>query len=237
MSNVRLFFSESLSLNLSSKLNKSQSHYLIKVMRVKVGESFSLFNQSGEWEAKINEILKGIVEFTVSKKLREKDNEKDIWLAFTPIKSNFFSFMIQKATELGVTKFIPIITDRTIVRKINYERIEKIIIEASEQSNRIKVPKVEKRQNLNSFLEKNNNKINIIFGDLNTENQNLDPKIKKEDKPICIVIGPEGDFTESEREKILNFKSVQSLKINNNILRTETAAISALSIVNYFLNL
>ncbi len=237
MSNVRLFFSESLSLNLSSKLNKSQSHYLTKVMRVKVGKSFSLFNQSGEWEAKINEISKGIVEFTVLKKLREKDNEKDIWLAFTPIKSNFFSFMIQKATELGVTKFLPIITDRTIVRKINYERIEKIIIEASEQSNRIKVPKVEKTQYLNSFLEKNNNKINIIFGDLNTENQNLDPKIKKEDKPICIVIGPEGDFTESEREKILNFKSVQSLKINNNILRTETAAISALSIVNYFLNL
>ena len=237
MSNVRLFFAKSLSLHLSSKLNKSQSHYLAKVMRVKVGESFSLFNQSGEWEAKINEILKGIVEFTVLKKLREKDNEKNIWLAFAPIKSNFFNFMIQKATELGVTKFVPIITDRTIVRKINYERIEKIIIEASEQSNRIKVPKVEKTQNLNLFLENNNNKINIIFGDLNTENQNLDPKIKKENKPICIIIGPEGDFTESEREQILNFKDVQSLKINNNILRTETAAISAISIVNYFLNL
>jgi len=237
MSNVRLFFPKSLSLNLSSKLNKSQSHYLAKVMRVKVGESFSLFNQSGEWEAKINEILKGIVEFTVLKKLREKDNEKNIWLAFAPIKSNFFNFMIQKATELGVTKFVPIITDRTIVRKINYERIEKIIIEASEQSNRIKVPKVEKIQNLNLFLKNNNHKINIIFGDLNTENQNLDPKIKKENKPICIIIGPEGDFTESEREQILNFKDVQSLKINNNILRTETAAISAISIVNYFLNL
>ena len=237
MSNVRLFFPKSLSLNLSSKLNKSQSHYLAKVMRVKVGELFSLFNQSGEWEAKINEILKGIVEFTVLKKLREKDNEKNIWLAFAPIKSNFFNFMIQKATELGVTKFVPIITDRTIVRKINYERIEKIIIEASEQSNRIKVPKVDKTQNLNLFLENNNNKINIIFGDLNTENQNLDPKIKKENKPICIIIGPEGDFTESEREQILNFKDVQSLKINNNILRTETAVISAISIVNYFLNL
>jgi len=237
MSNVRLFFAKSLSLNLSSKLNKSQSHYLAKVMRVKVGESFSLFNQSGEWEVKINEILKGIVEFTVLKKLREKDNEKNIWLAFAPIKSNFFNFMIQKATELGVTKLVPIITDRTIVRKINYERIEKIIIEASEQSNRIKVPKVEKIQNLNLFLKNNNHKINIIFGDLNTENQNLDPKIKKGNKPICIIIGPEGDFTESEREQILNFKDVQSLKINNNILRTETAVISAISIVNYFLNL
>ena len=237
MSNVRLFFAKSLSLNLSSKLNKSQSHYLAKVMRVKVGESFSLFNKSGEWEAKINEILKGIVEFTVLKKLREKYNEKNIWLAFAPIKSNFFNFMIQKATELGVTKFVPIITDRTIVRKINYERIEKIIIEALEQSNRIKVPKVEKTQNLNLFLKNNNHKINIIFGDLNTENQNLDPKIKKENKPICIIIGPEGDFTESEREQILNFKDIQSLKINNNILRTETAVISAISIVNYFLNL
>jgi len=237
MSNIRLFYSESLSHNLSSKLNKSQSHYLTKVMRIKVGESFSLFNQSGEWKTKINEISKGIVEFTVLKKLREKGNEKDIWLALTPIKSNYFNFMIQKATELGVTKFIPIITDRTIVRKINYERIEKIIIEASEQSNRIKVPKIEKTQNLNSFLEKNNNKINIIFGDLNTENRNLDPKIKKEDKPICIIIGPEGDFTESEREKILNFSRVQSLKISKNILRTETAAISAISIIIYFLNL
>ena len=237
MSNVRLFFPKSLSLNLSSKLNKSQSHYLEKVMRVKVGESFSLFNQSGEWEAKINEILKGIVEFKVLKKLREKNNEKNIWLAFTPIKSNFFSFMIQKSTELGVNRFVPIITERTIVRKINYERIKKIIIEASEQSNRINVPKIEKVQNLNSFLEKYNNKINIIFGDLNTTNQSLDSKIKKEDKPICIIIGPEGDFTESERNQILNFKGVQSLKINNNILRTETAAISAISIINYFLNL
>ena len=237
MSNIRLFFPENLSLNLTAKLDKSQSHYVSKVMRVKVDETFSLFNSSGEWTTKINEISKGIVEFTVIKHLRSKENPKEIWLAFSPIKSNFFNFMIQKSTELGVTKFLPIITDRTIVRKINYERIEKIIIEASEQSNRIKVPKVEKVQNLNSFLENNNNKINIIFGDLNTENQNLDPKIKKEDKPICIIIGPEGDFTESEREKILNFKSVQSLKINNNILRTETAAISALSIVNYFLNL
>ena len=237
MGNIRLFFSESLSLNLSSKLDKSQSHYLTKVMRIKVGESFSLFNKSGEWEAKINEISKGVVEFIITKQLRHKENSKEVWLAFSPIKSNYFNFMIQKATELGVTKFVPIITDRTIVRKINYERIEKIIIEASEQSNRIKVPKVEKIQNLNSFLEKNNNKINIIFGDLNTENQNLDPKIKNEDKPICIIIGPEGDFTESERYQILNFNGVQSLKINNNILRAETAAISAISIINYFLNL
>ena len=237
MSNIRLFFPENLFLNLTAKLDKPQSHYVNKVMRVKVNETFSLFNESVEWEAKIKEISNGIVRFIITKQLRQKENSKEIWLAFSPIKSNYFNFMIQKATELGVTKFIPVITDRTIVRKINYERVENITIEASEQANRLLVPKVEKIQNLKSFLEKNNNKINIIFGDINTKNQKLDPKIQKEDKPICIIIGPEGDFTEAEREQILNFKDVQSLKINDNILRTETAAISALSIINYFLNL
>ena len=237
MSNIRLFFSGSLSLNLIAELDKSQSHYVNKVMRVKKNETFSLFNGSGEWEAKINEISKGVVEFIVTKQLRHKENSKEVWLAFSPIKSDYFNFMIQKATELGVTKFVPIITDRTIVRKINYERVKKIIIEAAEQSNRLMVPKIEKAQNLKSFLEKNNNKVNMIFGDINAKNQKLDSKIKKEIKPICIIIGPEGDFTENEREQILKFKDLQSLKINNNILRSETAAISALSIINYFLNL
>ena len=237
MSNIRLFFPKSLSLNLKAKLDKSQSHYVNKVMRVKINETFSLFNNSGEWEAKIKEILNGIVEFNITNQLRQKENSKELWLAFSPIKSNYFNFMLQKATELGVTKFVPIITDRAIVRKINYERVKKIIIEATEQSNRLIVPNIEKDQNLKSFLEKNDNKINMVFGDINTKNHKLDPKIKKEAKPVCILIGPEGDFTENERKQILKFKNLQSLKINNNILRSETAAISALSIINYFLNL
>ena len=108
MSNIRLFFQESLSLNLISKLDKSQSHYLSKVMRVNIGQTFSLFNESGEWEAKIKDIKKGIVEFLVIKKLRSANNEREIWLAFAPIKLNYLNLMIQKATELGVTKFIPI---------------------------------------------------------------------------------------------------------------------------------
>ena len=232
MSNIRLFFPEILSLNLSSKLDKSQSHYLSTVMRVKVEESFSLFNKGGEWEAKINAISKGIVEFNITKKLREKENPKEIWLAFSPIKSNYFNFMIQKATELGVTKFIPIITDRTIIRKINSNRLEKIIIESSEQSNRLKIPILEKVIPLENFI-KNNQKLNIIFGDLNTDNKNINTKKLSDNNPICILIGPEGDFTEEERQKILELKNIQCLKINNNILRAETAAISMISIVNF----
>jgi 16S rRNA (uracil1498-N3)-methyltransferase len=234
MSYIRLFFPESLSLNLSSKLDKSQSHYLNKVMRIKPNENFSLFNSSGEWEAKINLISKGIVEFTVTKHLRSKENSNEFWLAFSPIKSNYFNFMIQKSTELGITKFLPIIFDRTIVRKINKQRLEKVIIEASEQSNRINIPKIEKPQNLKSFLSKN--KMNLIFTDLNSKNKKLDLS-KLANKPICIIIGPEGDFSEAEREEILSYEGVNSLKINENILRSETAAISAISIVNYFTNL
>ena len=236
MSNIRLFFSESLSQNLKSKLNKSQSHYLTKVMRIKVGENFSLFNSNGEWLAKITEAYKGIVEFIVIEKLRQKDIAKEIWLAFSPIKSNYFNFMMQKATELGVTKFIPIIFDRTIVRKINKERLEKIIIEATEQSNRINVPVLEKPQNLKNFLSINSKKIDLIFTDLNTSKIKLEIN-KKANKPLCVIIGPEGDFSESEREQILNFEGVKPIKINENILRAETATISIISIINYVFNL
>ncbi len=236
MSNIRLFFPESLSLNFISKLDKSQSHYLTKVMRIKIGESFSLFNKNEEWLAKINQISKDIVEFSVIEKLRQKESTKEIWLAFSPIKSNYFNFMIQKATELGVTKFIPIIFDRTIVRKINKERIEKIIIEATEQSNRINVPLLEKPQNLKNFLSKNTKKIDLIFTDLNTTKKKLEIN-KLANKPLCAIIGPEGDFSEDERKQILNFEGVKPIKINENILRAETAIISVISIINYILNL
>ena len=227
MSNIRLFFEESLSLNLISKLDKSQSHYLSKVMRINIGQSFSLFNQTGEWEATIKEIDKGIVEFSVIKKLRSTNNEREIWLAFSPIKLNYLNLMIEKATELGVTKFIPILTERTIVRKLNEKRLNKIIIEASEQSNRLKVPKLERITKLNDFLKLNQN-TNILFGDLNSDNTKIN--FKSAD-PICILIGPEGDFTIKERENILNLKKLIPLKISKNILRSETAAISMISII------
>ena len=229
MSNIRLFFPESLSTNLTLKLDKSQSHYLIKVMRMNIDKNFSLFNQNGEWEARIIKITKGIVEFLITKKIRSNNNEKEIWLAFAPIKLNYLNLMIQKATELGVSKFVPILTERTIVRKVNEKRLNKIIVEASEQSNRLKVPKLEEIVKLDNFL-KFNQKTNIIFGDLNTNNNKFNIK---NTEPLCILIGPEGDFTTKEREKILKLKNIIPLKINENILRAETAAISMISIIAF----
>ena len=231
MSNIRLFFSESLYINLKSKLDETQSHYIHKVMRIKEGQNFSLFNQSGEFEAKVENIIRGIVEFSVEKKLRSADNPTEIWLAFTPIKLNYLNLMIQKATELGVTRFIPLISDRTVVRNINEKRIKKIIVEASEQSNRLNLPTLDKLKNLREFLKENID-ITIHFGDLNSKYKKIDIK---RDEPLCILIGPEGDFSIKEREIISKMKNIIPININKNILRSETAAISMISIISYTL--
>ena len=229
MNNIRLFYDKSLSINFSSKLDKSQSHYIYKVMRVGIGQTFSLFNKNGEWEAKIENYKDQAVDFLVIKKIRSNENNKEIWLAFAPIKLNYLNLMLQKATELGVTKLIPILTERTIVRKINLARINKIVIEAAEQSNRLDIPKIEKLTRFKNFLKENKN-TNIIFGDLNTNNVKFD---FKGEKPVCVLIGPEGDFTEDERSMILNQKNITPIKINENILRSETAAISILSLIGF----
>ena len=229
MNNIRLFYDKSLSINFSSKLDKSQSHYIYKVMRVGIGQTFSLFNKNGEWEAKIENYKDQAVDFLVIKKIRSNENNKEIWLAFAPIKLNYLNLMIQKATELGVTKLIPILTERTIVRKINLARINKIVIEAAEQSNRLDIPKIEKLTKFKNFLKENKN-TNIVFGDLNTNNVKFD---FKDEKPVCVLIGPEGDFTEDERGMILNQKNITPIKINENILRSETAAISMLSLIGF----
>ena len=232
MSNIRIFYPEKLSINLETNLDKSQSYYLLKVMRIKRGDTISVFNKSGEWKSIITETIKSIVYFKVTEQLRQKEIQQEMWLAFSPIKSNYFNFMIQKATELGVTKFLPIISERTIVRKINNERLNKIIIESCEQSNRINVPSIEKSQSLEKFLSDNLD-INLIFGDLNTKNK----KIKfYNSKPNCLLIGPEGDYSSNEIKKILNYKGSQSIKLSDNILRSETAVISALSVINYLQN-
>ena len=232
MNNIRLFYPENLSINLESNLDKSQSHYLLKVMRIKEGDTFSVFNKSGEWKSKVNSISKNLINFRVIEQVRKKGIEKEIWLAFSPIKSNYFNFMIQKATELGVTKFLPIISERSIVRKINVERLTKIIIESCEQSNRINIPVIEKPLSLEKFLNYND-KVNLIFGNLNTQNK----KVTISDiKPNCLLIGPEGDYSSKETEQILKFNGMQSIKLSDNILRSETAVISALSVINYLQN-
>ena len=238
VSKIRLYFSDEIKSNLVAQLDKKQSHYIKNVMRLKPGDKISLFNSmNGEWSAKIVNQNKENTEFKVEKLIKSKKLENDLWLAFSPIKKNPLDMMIQKTTELGVQKFIPILSERTIVREINTERLKKIIVEASEQSNRISVPKIESLQPLKNFLEKFPNNGSLIFCDINSSKSDLKNILtKKKQGPICILIGPEGDFSEKERQLIIEKKEIFSLSLANNILRAETAAIAAVTIVNYHLN-
>ena len=237
-SKIRLYFSKELKANLRAAFSNEQSHYIRNVMRLKPGDTVSLFNSAnGEWSAKIVNHNKENTEFKVEKIIITKKIEHDIWLAFCPIKKNPLDMMMQKTTELGIQKFIPILSERTIVKEINSERLKKITIEASEQSNRISIPKIENLQPLKNFLEKFPNNGSLIFCDINCEKSDLKNILsKKKQGPVCILIGPEGDFSEKERQLIIEKKEIFSLSLANNILRAETAAIAAVTIVNYHLN-
>ena len=246
-SKIRLYFSDKIQSDLVTYLNKNQSHYIKNVMRLKPGENISIFNSYGEWNSKIESYEKGKAQIKILNKVRGhqrhrkellyKENEKKIWLAFSPIKQNPLNFMIQKATELGVQKLIPLICERSIVKNINTTRIKKIIIESSEQSNRLSIPEIKKIESLKNFLKIFPKNGYIIFCDINTHEKNLKEILKKKiEGPICILVGPEGDFSETERQLIINLNQAYPLSLSSNILRAETAAIAAITIVSFQLN-
>jgi len=237
-STIRLYFPDKIQSKLSSHLTSEQTHYVRDVMRLKKGDKLSIFNTLGEWNVVIESYEKKGAKIKIMEKVRDKDNEKNIWLAFSPIKQNPLNFVIQKGTELGVHKFTPILSDRTIVREINIERVKKIAVEASEQSNRISIPEINNPISLKKFLTTFPKNGCLIFCDINSNQNNL-KKIfeKKVEGPMCILIGPEGDFSENERKMIIDLNQTHSVSLAKNILKAETAALSAITIVNYHLNL
>ena len=235
-SKARLFYPKELKSGLISKLSESQSHYTKNVMRLKPGDKISLFNSSnGEWDASILVHGKDLTEFKVEKLSRPQEENNNLWLAFSPIKKIPQDMMIQKTTELGVQKFFPLLCERSVVREINIERAEKIVTEASEQSNRISVPEILKIKNLENFLKSFPENGKLIFCDINCESSSLKNVLSKKN-PTCILIGPEGDFSEHERQLITNHKRTVSISLAKNILRAETAAIAATTILSYNLN-
>jgi len=235
---IRLYFSNKIQSDLVSHLTQEQSHYVKEVMRLKKGDYLSVFNTQGEWSAIIENYEKSGAKIKILKKVRDKENERNVWLAFSPIKQNPLNFLIQKGTELGVQKFIPVQSERTSVKEINITRVKKIIVEASEQSNRISIPEIKNLQSLKNFLSQFPKNGYLIFCDLNCEKNNLkDILSKKTEEPICVLIGPEGDFSEIERKLIIDLNQTHPISLAKNILRAETAALSAITIVNYYLNL
>ena len=233
MSIIRLYHPENILENSTSLLSKEHTHYLVNVMRAKRGGNVNFFNKNGEWLSEIVFLEKDRVEVKFLSKIKENTNTLNIELAICLVKKNAMEIILQKATELGIRKIIPIISERTEVKEINFERANKIVIEATEQSNQLEPPQISEILNLKDFLNINRNK--IFFADINSD-YSLKKKDFKEGEAVTVLVGPEGDFSPTERELILNSSTTVAFSLSKNILRTDTAVISAISLVNFITN-
>ena len=236
MSNIRLYYPNSIVENTTSLLSKEHTHYVANVMRLKRGSNINFFNKGGEWVSEIVFLEKDRIEVKFLNRVKKSVQTSSMELAICLVKKNPMEIILQKATELGVVKITPIISERTEVKELNLERAKKIVIEATEQSNQLSPPEISKITKLKDFINNLNETSKLFFADINSKD-----KLKKEDikgdNLKTILIGPEGDFTPNERKMILENKNTISFSLSKNILRTETATISALSLVNYFCDL
>ena len=232
MSNIRLYYPNSIVENTTSLLSKEHTHYVANVMRLKRGSNINFFNKGGEWVSEIVFLEKDRIEVKFLNRLKKSVQTSSMELAICLVKKNPMEIILQKATELGVVKITPIISERTEVKELNFERAKKIVIEATEQSNQLSPPEISKITKLKDFINNLNETSKLFFADINSKD-----KLKKEDikgdNLKTILIGPEGDFTPNERKMILENKNTISFSLSKNILKTETATISALSLVSY----
>jgi len=235
MSTVRLYYPENIIENSTSLLSKEHTHYIVNVMRLKRGSKINFFNKEGEWLSEIVFLDRDRVEIKFLNKIKESFPASNIELAICLVKKNPMEIILQKATELGVSRIIPIISERTEVKDLNLERANKITIEATEQSDQLNPPKISQMIDLKDFINSISKETKLFFADINSKHT---PSLKDIEgiKNISILIGPEGDFSPSERELILKKSNVIPFSLSKNILRTDTAVISAISLVNFINN-
>ena len=226
-----------ISLKSSVKLENKQVHDLINVMRKKIDDSILVFNTvNGEFLAKISEINKNTIIIDIIKKIRDVKIENDIWLLFAPVKKSPTEYIVQKATELGVSKIIPVITERTITKNLNLKRMQDIAIESSEQCERITIPEVCPVKKLKDLIPNWDNDRIIFFCDETIRNndfakidfQNLSTKSFG-----AILVGPEGGFSTNETNYLREKKFIRPIDLGPRILRSDTAVIAALSLWHY----
>jgi len=235
MSNIRLFHPENITENTTGLLSKEHTHYVVNVMRLKRGSNINFFNKDGEWLSEIVFLDRDRVEVKFLNKLKESTKNSNIELAICLVKKSPMDTILQKATELGVSKIIPIVSERTEVKELNFERANKIVVEATEQSNQLIPPQISEATKLRDYLKNLDESSKLLFADVNSK-ENLKTEVLKEAKTLSILIGPEGDFSPSERELILANSNVVPFTISRNILRSDTAVISAISLVNFINN-
>ena len=233
--NIRLYHPNSILENSTSLLSKEHTHYVVNVMRLKIGSKLNFFNKNGEWKSEVIFLDKDRVEVKFLEKIKEANSLPKIRLAICLVKKNAMDTILQKATELGVSKIIPIVSERTEVKELNHDRAKKIVIEATEQSNQLMPPEITDVIKLKDFLKTFEENSKLLFADVNSKDQ-LKIEDLKNSKSFCVLIGPEGDFSPAERESILQNSAAKPFTISKNILRSDTAVISAISLVNFINN-
>jgi len=209
-------------------LNDAPAHYLANVLRLKAGDRVVLFSRdAGEWLVDITEVKKKSVMLQVGQQLRIPADPLPFWVAFAPIKGGRLETIIEKATELGASLLQPIITQRTIVDKVNAERADSTAREAAEQCERIDWPEIREPLKLANWLGNFPKDMLLVYGDETGEGEPITALIQKE-KPgqWCILAGPEGGFTPEELAMLRHMGNARAVSLGPRILRADTAVIT-----------
>mgnify|MGYP002624954208 CR=1 FL=1 len=227
---IRLYTEQLLACDNKLCLNEAQSHYLTNVMKHRLGDNILCFdNQNGEFLCQIIEQEKKQITLSVLQKTRNFYLPPDLWLLFAPIKKDNTDFIIQKATELGVRKIIPVITKNTITNKVKRDRFIAQSIEAAEQSRRVDLPEISESISLEKLLQNWDESRRLFFLNETLTGHNITDSFAKFQGKAAILCGPEGGFDEKEILALQNQPFVVSLSLGPRILRAETAAIAAVS--------
>lgn len=227
---IRLYVNLPLTKNQDIFLLEKQSHYIQTVMRRKVGEDIYLFNGTdGEWQAQITETLKKSTKLHLLSQTRTQQQEKDIWLLFSPLKPKRQEFLVEKATELGASCLWPLQCQRTSHLKVNAEKTMAHMIEATEQSERLTIPLLKPLISLPDLLQTWPRERILLFGDETFNSPSLTTYEFNSTQSYGFLVGPEGGFTSDELSLLKTHPNVQGVTLNQNILRAETAALVGIS--------
>jgi len=226
---IRLYIDAALTAEATLELPKEQRHYLVNVLRKKAGDELRVFNGAdGEWRAQISGLSKKSAQITIKDRLRASRPSPDVVLCFAPLRKHRTAFIAEKATELGVSVLQPVITARTQYPKINLEKMRLQIIEAAEQTERLDIPKLEDVMGLDAILDAYADRT-IFFADESGGAPAI-RAITVNPNPAAILIGPEGGFTDAERETLRARDNVVPISLGPRILRADTAALSVLTL-------
>ena len=223
----RLFVRQPLGARASVELDAAQANYLGNVMRLGVGAELLVFDgQSGEWLARIAEAGKKAMTLLVERRTREPETIPDVWLAFAPVKRAQTDWLVEKATELGAARLLPVMTQRTVTERVKLERLEAIAIEATEQCGRTRLPEIAAPLTLKALLALRDPARRLYFAD---EGGGEAAASAFAAGATLILIGPEGGFTDEERTMIRSAPNAVPISLGPRILRAETAALAALA--------